>query len=121
MELRVPTYRVRPQTRRATPNATRESPSQETRPSNSRHSTLEAANAARKKRMSSAPYFTKRDRFKSSLSGREYPFANDFDGTSRRAALAQLEADDRRIMAANDDRALRILARPLSTREHLYG
>src|SRR5947207_1100566 len=71
--------------------------------------------------MTGAPYTTKRDRFRSSLSGREYPWAQDFSGTSRAAALAQLQSEDKKIIDAANDRALRQLGRPLTTHELVRG
>lgn len=59
--------------------------------------------------------------FKSLLSGKTYNFTRDPSNAGRRAALAELEADDRAIRDAQNARARKEIGRDLTEREHLSG
>jgi hypothetical protein len=54
---------------------------------------------------------------RSELTGREYHFKRDRDGSSRRMATAQLESDNRAVINAANERAIKQLGRSLSMRE----
>jgi hypothetical protein len=62
-------------------------------------------------------YSIRPDRLISNLSKREYAFTKDSDGASLREATRQLQAADRAIVDAANERALRAIGRPLTTRE----
>lgn len=59
--------------------------------------------------------------YKSLLTNRVYSFVKDRDGASQRQAFSTMEAEDKTVLAANNARALPILGRELTLREHLSG
>jgi hypothetical protein len=60
-------------------------------------------------------------RLKSHLTGREYHFERDRDGSSRRMATRQLETDDRAVTEAANARAIQTIGRSLTMRELQSG